>query len=260
MSQQHSWLVRLELQPAYQSPATKAAVVVLLSAGGGPLTYRDIAGSAMARRLWVPDGDTPVNTMARDIRKDIGQAAVAGVPSIFSLTGERPVFVSLGLAGARTVSVEPDSAEVLAVHERLQRLSGREFEELVAELLWRMGYKQVVVTSRSWDGGVDARATFFCGPISEQRFVFQVKRRRQPVGQRPVRELCGSLVDDEQGVLIVPGGLTPPARQLAQAWRRPIELVEGHQVAELLLEYGLGLRGVKANAASSNLAPPLRVA
>lgn len=242
MSVNPAWRVRLDLQPAYPSPAVKAAVLVLLGAGGGPLTYRGISGPAIDGGFWSHDGATPVNTMARDIREDITRAAAANVPSLFSISDSRPVQVSLVLAGARQVALESDFAEVRAVHELLLRLDARVFEELVSELVWRMGFKDVVLTSYSGDGGVDVTASFPCGPISEQRFVFQAKRWQRQVGQGVVRELRGVLADDEQGVLIATAGLTGPARRLAQRWRRPIVLIEGQQLAELLIDHGLGLQ------------------
>jgi hypothetical protein len=241
VSRELPWQARLVLQPANPTAAVKAALLVLLAACGRDLTYREIVDEAIRRGLWCPEGETPINTLARDLRADVADAAKDGVPSLFVLHGGRPTRVSLDFAGGHTVVVDEVCARMRAALTNAQQLHPREFELLIGSLLWRMGYRQVVVTPYWGDGGLDATASFACGPISTQRFVFQVKRQRRAVTSGVVRELRGVLEDDVQGVLVATGGFSPGARELAEGFRRPIELIDGQRLAELLVDHGLEL-------------------
>lgn len=136
---------------------------------------------------------------------------------------------------------EAVKAELL---DRALELHPRAFEELSAELIRRMGYRDVHVTPYSGDGGVDVTAVFPCGPLAEQNFVFQVKRVRRSLGQRTVRELRGVLGEHDQGVLISTGTFLPSAHRLAARWGRPVVLIDGDRLADLLIEHDLGVKRV----------------
>lgn len=245
MALDHGWQATLEFQPVYPSTAVQAAVLVLLGAGGGPMHYRDIAATAIRLGMWTPRGKTACHTLNSDIRSDIERAKTLGTQSVFVRTGSG--MVALAHTGKRAVDrAMPDERDLLRaelLHRALQ-LHPRDFEELTAQLIARMGYHDVVVTPYSGDGGVDITATFPCGPFGEQRFVFQVKRVRGALGQRVVRELRGVLEDDERGVVISTGTFHPSARALAERWRTPVVLVNGVALAELFIEHELGVERV----------------
>jgi hypothetical protein len=249
MALNHGWQVTAEFAPVYPSPAVKAAVLVLLAAGGGPMHYRAIAAAAVKAGLWEPRGPTPWHTLNSDIRTDIGRAQALGAQSVFVRTGGG--MVAIAYSGRLAVDQRAPEARELLKSQLLQHaleLHPRAFEELMAELIRRMGYTDVAVTRYSGDGGVDVTATFDCGPLAQQRFVFQVKRVRRPLGQRLVRELRGVLEEDERGVLISTGTFHPAARRLAERWRRPLALVDGHRLAGFLIEHELGVRRVPMEA------------
>jgi hypothetical protein len=129
-----AWHVRVDLQPAYPSPAVKAAVVVLLDASGGPLTYRELTTRAIQRGLWSGFGRTPWNTLARDLRADKERAAATGSAPIFHIAGGQSgpeVLVSLDFGATGRVVVDEGLAKRGAVLEEVRRLHPRAFEELV---------------------------------------------------------------------------------------------------------------------------------
>jgi restriction system protein len=240
------WRATVEFEPTYPTAAVKAAVLVLLSCGGGPMYYRDIAAIAIARGLWEPDGDTPWSTLNSDIREDIKRAEALGRQSVFvrpPWTGMVSLAYSDVASAGRRIA---DASQVLraSLLDQALRLDPRDFENLVAELIRRMGYRDVVVTRFWGDGGVDITATFPCGPIAHQRFVFQVKRFRGDCAKRYVRELRGVLEDDERGVLISTGKFGPGPRRQAEHRSRPVVLVDGHQLAELFIACELGVERV----------------
>lgn len=264
MALEHGWRITAEFAPVYPSPAVRAAVLTLLAAGGGPLHYRAIAEQAIKSGFWQPRGDTPWHTLNADVRSDMERADALGIRSVFC----RSDGGLLALAPAQPQTMRsPDSRQTVKAEllDRAMQLHPRAFEELAAELIGRMGYRDVVVTPYSGDGGVDVTAVFPCGPLAGQNFVFQVKRFRRPLGQRAVRELRGVLGEHDQGVLISTGAFLPSAQRLAARWCRPVVLVDGDRLADLLIEHDLGVERVptqrlKVVGFSSKTKPLRRVA
>lgn len=200
--------------------------------------YRDITAAAFNQGLWSPRGGTPANTLNRDVSRDIGRSQGLGIPSVFvrdggfiSLNRVEPLVAQEGHRGRAGIK--------RALIEQAMALHPQQFEVLAAELVRRLGFDNVALTRYSRDGGIDFRATFDCAGLTRLQHVFQVKRTRRPVGEPCLREFCGAVADD-QGVFLTTSGLLPGAKRLAGAWRRPIVVVERDQLAELLIETGLG--------------------
>lgn len=112
-----------------------------------------------------------------------------------------------------------------------------EFEGLVAELFRAMGM-QAVMTQRSNDGGVDVDATDPT-PIRGGSIVVQVKRYRNTVPPTAVRDLYGTVQDAgaNKGVLVTTSGFGPGSHAFAQG--KPLELVSGPELVDLLHRHGL---------------------
>ena len=118
------------------------------------------------------------------------------------------------------------------------------FEWLIRALLLNLGYKDVIVTKPSGDGGVDVKATLVEGGIAKIRTCIQVKRQ-QSVGAPVVQNIRGALNAHEAGVLITSGQFTPAAVSEADDPHKvPITLVNGNRLAELLLQHKLGVEPV----------------
>jgi restriction system protein len=136
-----------------------------------------------------------------------------------------------GTAGRAAVShgggAEPD----------LLAMDPLEFEELVAELFRAMGM-QAVTTVRSGDGGVDVDA-LDPDPIRGGTIVVQVKRYRNTVSPSAVRDLFGTVqsVGANKGVLITTSGFGPTSHTFAHG--KPLTLVSGTDLVELLHQHGL---------------------
>ncbi|WP_424211415.1 restriction endonuclease [Streptomyces sp. BI20] len=111
------------------------------------------------------------------------------------------------------------------------------FEELVAELFRAMGMR-AVTTVRSGDGGVDVEAEDPT-PIRGGRIVVQVKRYRNTVPPTAVRDLYGTVQDKgaNKGVLVATSGFGPGSYAFAEG--KPLELLPGDRLVELLREHGL---------------------
>ncbi|MGW2824020.1 restriction endonuclease [Streptomyces sp. NPDC001443] len=111
------------------------------------------------------------------------------------------------------------------------------FEDLVADLFRAMGM-QAVTTQRSNDGGVDVDA-LDPTPIRGGKIVVQVKRYRNTVPPTAVRDLYGTVQDAgaNKGVLVTTSGFGPGSHAFANG--KPLELVSGAELVDLLHRHGL---------------------
>ncbi|MBM9510331.1 restriction endonuclease [Actinacidiphila acididurans] len=129
-----------------------------------------------------------------------------------------------------------------------------EFEELVAELFRAMGM-QAVTTVRSGDGGVDVDA-LDPDPIRGGKIAVQVKRYRNTVNPGYVRDLFGTVQSTgaNKGVLITTSGFGPTSYAFANG--KPLTLVSGTELVELLHQHGLAGRLGPAPAGADAAARP----
>ncbi|MFB6788195.1 restriction endonuclease [Streptomyces olivaceus] len=127
------------------------------------------------------------------------------------------------------------------------------FEGLVAQLFEAMGMR-AVTTQRSDDGGVDVHA-LDPTPIRGGQIVVQVKRYRNTVPPTAVRDLFGTVQNAgaNKGVLVTTSGFGPGSHTFAKG--KPLELIAGSELVDLLRRHGL--RGRLGDAARRDPAPPL---
>ncbi|MFI2240600.1 restriction endonuclease [Streptomyces chrestomyceticus] len=111
------------------------------------------------------------------------------------------------------------------------------FEGLVAELFRAMGM-QAVTTQRSGDGGVDVDA-LDSDPIRGGKIIVQVKRYRNTVPPTAVRDLFGTVQSEgaNKGVLVTTSRFGPGAHAFANG--KPLTLVSGSELVDLLARHGL---------------------
>ncbi|MEU7592012.1 restriction endonuclease [Streptomyces sp. NPDC039022] len=111
------------------------------------------------------------------------------------------------------------------------------FEGLVAELFRAMGM-QAVTTQRSGDGGVDVDA-LDSDPIRGGKIIVQVKRYRNTVPPTAVRDLFGTVQSEgaNKGVLVTTSRFGPGAHAFANG--KPLTLVSGPELHDLLARHGL---------------------
>ncbi|MFE7277407.1 restriction endonuclease [Streptomyces sp. NPDC057623] len=128
------------------------------------------------------------------------------------------------------------------------------FESLVAELFRAMGM-QAVTTERSNDGGVDVDA-LDPTPIRGGKIVVQVKRYRNTVPPTAVRDLYGTVQDRgaNKGVLVTTSAFGPGSHTFARG--KPLELISGSELVDLLHRHGLrGRLGEGGRAAPTQTTP-----
>lgn len=110
------------------------------------------------------------------------------------------------------------STDMYLLHTRclddVDKMNGTEFEYWCADLLRKLGYKQVTVTQESGDQGVDITAL-----KDDVRYGFQCKRHLNDQGNTPVQEIYAGvrLYRLHVGVVITNQYFTPKAKELAAA-------------------------------------------
>jgi restriction system protein len=165
------------------------------------------------------------------------------------MLGAIPAFVILA-AGYAGLRFRQERAVFLQQHldiAWLNNLSWQDFERQVAEVYQQRGYLVDQVGGGGADGGVDLRLR-----REGQTCIVQCKRwKTYKVGVKPVRELFGVMTAEKAGraIFITSGVYTDEALRFAEG--KPLELVDGAQLAEMLRQFQSSLR--QALAPSSNV-------
>jgi restriction system protein len=134
--------------------------------------------------------------------------------------------------------------------QRLKQVSPGFFERVVVDLLVAMGYggsyeDAARVVGRSGDGGVD-------GVIKEDRLglesiYVQAKRWEASVGRPTIQQFAGALAGHHarKGVVITTSTFTQDAVTYAKTLQTTIVLIDGTQLADLMIEFGVGVSDVE---------------
>lgn len=158
--------------------------------------------------------------------------------------------------GARTPAEEIETAyqrvrESLAT-ELLQTVKGCSptfFERLVVDLLTRMGYggsrkDAAERIGQTGDGGID-------GVIKEDRLgldivYIQAKRWNSPVSRPEIQKFAGALAAEHarKGVFITTSDFTRDALEYVKRIDSKIVLIDGNQLAQLMIDHGVGVATV----------------
>ena len=126
------------------------------------------------------------------------------------------------------------------------KCSPRFFEKLVVDLLIKMGYGGSLedagrAIGKSGDGGID-------GIIKEDKlgldFIYiQAKRWEGVVGSPEIQKFVGALTGKQanKGVFITASRFTPDAKDFIRHLNMKVVLIDGEQLAQLMLDYDIGV-------------------
>ena len=130
--------------------------------------------------------------------------------------------------------------------ERIKSVSPASFEQLVIDVLVGLGYggslaDAAKVVGGSGDGGID-------GIIKEDRFgldsiYVQAKRWQGTVGRPEIQRFAGALQGQRarKGIFITSSTFTPDAVAYASNLQISIVLIDGRQLAELMMDAHIGV-------------------
>ena len=179
------------------------------------------------------------------------------------LTGSKQGDVTADLesvARGEGTSSTPDEALQEAYHQlreelasevlvRLLQVSPEFFERIVVELLVAMGYggsrrDAGERIGKSGDGGID-------GIIKEDRLgldaiYIQAKRWQGTVGRPEIQKFVGALHGQRarKGVFMTTSSFTPDARSYVSSIDVKVVLLDGLQIANLMIDFGVGVTPV----------------
>lgn len=229
---------------------TDAAEKVLKQFGDKkPMHYRDITQKAVELGLIKTAGKTPEATLAVQISREIDQQ---------KRRGDVPRFVRynkglIGLAIRQSASQMPGLASQIEqhnnvarkqLHDRLQSMHAKDFEELIGQLLGEIGFEKVIVTNYSGDDGIDVRGTLVVGDVIRVNMAVQVKKwkRGHNVLSPDVQRVRGSLGTHDQGLIITTSDFSSGAKEEAKRSDAvPVALMNGEQLIALLVEHNIGV-------------------
>lgn len=115
------------------------------------------------------------------------------------------------------------------------------FENLVINLLEKMGYGTGEVLGGSRDDGIDGIITDD-DRLELYRIYVQAKRWKKKVGKPDIQQFAGALLEQDatMGIFVTTSVFTGPAIQYGERRDSPrIVLVDGKELARLLLEYNV---------------------
>lgn len=139
------------------------------------------------------------------------------------------------------------------LRDLMAKMNPYKFEQLVVDLLFAMGYggsraEAARVTQRSNDEGID-------GIINEDRLgldviYVQAKRWQSTVGRSDVQNFVGALVGKHahKGVFITTSDFQKSAVEYARSVQHKVILIGGQRLAELMIEYNVGVSTVRSIA------------
>ena len=119
------------------------------------------------------------------------------------------------------------------------------FEQLVVDLLEKMGYGEGDAIGGSGDGGIDGIINQ--DTLGLEKVYVQAKRYTSgSVGEPEIRNFAGSMIarGATKGVFITTGSFSSTARQTAanvSQRNETIRLVDGNELAQLMIRHGVGV-------------------
>lgn len=141
---------------------------------------------------------------------------------------------------------ELSAALVTELLSRLAQIDPFRFEQVVLDLLVRMGYggsfkEAAAVTQKTGDEGID-------GVINQDRLgldviYIQAKRWKHNVGRPEIQSFVGALAGRKatKGIFITTSSFHSNATEYAAGLHNKVILVDGRRLAELMIEHGLGV-------------------
>ena len=128
--------------------------------------------------------------------------------------------------------------------ENIKKLTPDRFEQLVVNLLEKMGYGKGEAVGRSGDGGIDGIINQ--DPLGLEKVYIQAKRWSSQVGEPEVRNFSGSLdaKGAAKGVFITNSTFSSTAKETARnisTGNKLIRLIDGQELVKLMIQHSVGV-------------------
>lgn len=220
-----------------------ASLKILKEAGGGPLHYREIARKAIKSGYIKTSGRTPDATIGAILYTHIKKAEAAGQEPKVTQVGRGQFVLSKKVKRGPLKLLEEMNVRVRSeLYERIIHIHPKAFENFIGVLLSSIGFENVEVLKYSGDGGLDIEAELTVGGVTNVKTAVQVKRWKNNVPGKIVRELRGGLKTDQRGLIITTSSFTKEAkREASEEGKTPISLIDGEKLLDLLIENEVGI-------------------
>ena len=136
------------------------------------------------------------------------------------------------------------------LQERLQAMHDADFERLIVKLMLGLGYGAGGLGKRtggSGDGAIDGIITE--DVLGLDVIFLQAKRYGQdfPIGPDKIREFAGAMDAHgiTKGVFVTTSRYTKAARGYAERSHKRLRLIDGHELAGLMVQHGIGVRSYR---------------
>jgi restriction system protein len=129
------------------------------------------------------------------------------------------------------------------VLERLKKLDPGAFEQFCRNLLVAYGFRDVLVTGKSRDGGIDGHGRLKVG-FAYFNVAFQCKRwTRNPVGRPEIQRFRGAIQGQfEQGIFFTTGNFTSDAENSSfKSGAVTVVLINGPTIVDFMIENEFGV-------------------
>ena len=157
--------------------------------------------------------------------------------TIYSLNKHRNEIQSL-IEGKKMSPAEMPTRVRDIILANLLTLDGRQFEEFLTHLLDVIGF-ETETTQYVGDKAVDVIGTLYADWLANIKLKIQAKRyEKGSIWDGVVRELRGTLGNDEHGCIITTSTFTKPARDESErVGFKQITLIDGYDLASLILKH-----------------------
>ncbi|NLN43615.1 MAG: restriction endonuclease, partial [Methanosarcina sp.] len=144
----------------------------------------------------------------------------------------------------------------------LESLNGFEFEELIADIFRKKGFKNVVVTPRTNDGGKDIIMDEVDSSGEVIKVVVECKHHKTGIGRPVVQKLHSAVSTLEypgkkKGYIVSSSTFTDSAVDYVQIVNKQsdnliLELIDGKKLKEITCDLGINLKNGVIEAISNN--------
>lgn len=210
-----------------------------------PMPFRKVTEEAKTRGWLNTKGRTPHLSMYAAIKREVERDRGRGRRPRFIMAPGGLIALSKWERSTRNEQIEKHRNKVRrSVLDRLLQMKGEELEGLVRDLFLKIeDFKEVNLTDLNNDEGVDIRGILIFKGVLKIRLAVQVKGGEHNVRRPVVQNLRGSINANEHGLIVTTRGFTKGAENEAKKiQRKPIELMNGEALVDLLVEYGFGTK------------------
>ena len=241
-----------------EQPKTLREGIVAVLGILGPSSISSITEEALSRFPGISKSETPRDSVAAALSSDIKKRGAASAfrrvsPGIYGLRegakpSRKPQRTTPEGAFKAAAARHRDDLES-QVGEKLLSSTPSFLEKVVVDLLIEMGYgggdpKRGWVTGGTGDGGIDG--TIREDSLGLDELYVQVKKYAagKNVGANLLREFVGAVAGKNmsKGVFVTTSKFTRSAREFVEKAPQRIVLIDGKELARLMVTYRVGLR------------------